>query len=308
MPPAVQDEIALAYGMNTPVLIFVEEGVKLSGFNNNFGTHLMFDRKNLYNHQFLEKAIRALHDLRIIVQDLPDVAAVHGMTECYAEYVNHLVELKHVGEDFTWQYSTSRKLVFTHSSKRGFPTTAWALVPPLSTASLDSLPNLEKKFTVDSSTRNIKIVTQVDHQSPERYEAIIRFDPPPEAGDFVEYTSSITSRRLNPVWLDERPQERLFHLANGEFACADGLVIIYKVKKFVIEFRFDAKYELQRKDLHPFVAAYTSSIDYEVDSELARMEIREEKFGGALVLRMVVESPLPGHLYGVAWNPKQRPA
>ena len=64
---------------------------------------------------------------------------------------------------------------------------------------------------------------------------------------------------------------------------------------------------MRKSDIEIFAGSYTSSIDYEVKSEIARAEVRVEEFGGNLLIRLEIDSPLPGHMYGIAWNPKTRP-
>lgn len=58
MPPAVRDEIAIAFGTDTPLLMIVEEGVDSAGFQNNMGTFLQFDRGSLHSPELLEKQWR----------------------------------------------------------------------------------------------------------------------------------------------------------------------------------------------------------------------------------------------------------
>src|SRR5262249_40050719 len=40
MPDAVRDEIGIAFGKERPILLFVEDGVEIGGFEPQFGTHV----------------------------------------------------------------------------------------------------------------------------------------------------------------------------------------------------------------------------------------------------------------------------
>jgi len=304
MPQAVHDEISFAYGADTPVLMIVEDGVELAGFKSNFGTYLSFKRKELSSPAFVEKAVEAIHDLHLQLSENVEVAAVHGMTEAYAEFIRHLIELRFTGSDFLWQYSTSKKLVYTHASKRSIPSSYWTNVvcdiPP-------DTPDLAWELRLDDSTRGINLEHTIERQTPQCVEAIIKISPPPEAGDFVEYSTFTASRYLNPVWDDEAPAARPVHLNNGDYVCIDGMVFLHRTKRALLEFRFPRESLLGRGDLVPFVGIYTSAIDYEVESELKRVALDVEDFGGNVTMRMEIDSPLLGHMYGIAWNPKARP-
>jgi hypothetical protein len=233
-----------------------------------------------------------------------NVGTDHGISEAHAEYVYHLIELKSKDEGFIWEYSTSKKLHFTKPSKRGFPSSVWATVP----ANLPEAPEAIKwSINTISSTRGIIAEAKIESETPERLEVLINMVPPPEEGDHVEYTTNTASRYINPVWKDEVTSNSLVHLNDGDFVCADGLIFIHRTKKGILEFRFPREYGLRRSEIHPFVGSYTSSVDYEVESELTRATVKTEDFGGSISVRMEIESPLPGHLYGIAWNPKDRP-
>ncbi|HYI63293.1 MAG TPA: hypothetical protein VEW71_00255 [Allosphingosinicella sp.] len=304
MPQAVHDEVSFAFGKDTPVLMIVEEGVVLAGFKSNFGTFLPFSRSKITSPEFVEKAVEALHGLRTTALGPYQASGVYGVAESHAEYVHHMTELRAHGDDFEWKYSTTKKLVYTHPSKRGIPssyfTTVTAQIP-------DDAPNLRWEVKLDDSSRGIRLEPKVEKQTPSGIEAVIKLVPTPEEGDFIEYSTTAESRYFNAVWLDEAPADAPIHLNRGDYKCADGLIFIHRTKRAILEFRFAKEYGLSRDDIVPFVASYSSAIDYEVESELNRITQRFEQFGESLILRMELESPLPGHLYGVAWNPKPRP-
>ncbi len=305
MPQAVHDEISFAYGKDIPVLMFVEDGVDLQGFKRNFGTYLSFDRQFIFSPEFLEKSIRAIHELKLQILAPHQLGLIQGISESHADYVHHSVELKYVGADFMWEYNTSKKLIYSASSKRGFPLKVWASVPAL--APNDAQP-ISWDVKLHSSTNGIKLIPKIEKQTPNCVEVMVKLEPNAESGDYIEYSTFVSSRFINPVWLDEATDGVSVHLDDREFRCADGLILIHRTRKAVVEFRIAREYGLKRSDFQPFVGSYTSAVDYEVSSELQRSNVRIEDFGGNLVIRMEVESPLPGHIYGIAWNPPVRTA
>ena len=62
MPPAVHDEISMAYAMDKPMLLFKEDGVTFKGFLSNYGTHVTFSRNALQNPEFLRKVIASIRN------------------------------------------------------------------------------------------------------------------------------------------------------------------------------------------------------------------------------------------------------
>jgi hypothetical protein len=305
MPDAVHDEISFAIGKDIPVLMIVEAGVSLKGFKRNFGTQLEFTRPELSTPAFLGRAIEAIHDLKLLTLGPEQSGVWHAMHEAYAEHVKHLVELTHTGKDFLWRYSTSKKLIYTNPSRRPLPSGFWATntkIPPGS-------PPISWTSHLDEASSGIQLTPTIEKQTNEVVEASISLAPHPVAGDIVAYSTRVESRYLNAVWLNEAPEDvPAIHLAHGDYKCADGLIFLHRTHRAVVEFRFPKEAGLTLRDVHPFVASHTVSFDFEVESELARTRHTADDFGGTLVFRLEIESPLPAHMYGVAWNPRERPS
>jgi hypothetical protein len=303
MSDAIHHEIAFAFGKNIPVLMFVERNVTTEGFINNFGTNLLFDRNNISTPEFIEKAVEAVYNLRRRVDELaPELT--YGMPECYAEHIYQLIELRPDGNDFIWQYSSSRRLVFVQQTRRGIPAGIWTTI---SHNLPSNAPNLQMEFSLISSSRNIELIPIIERQSPSSFEAILKMDPAPEEGDFIEYSTSSSSRYTNPVWLDEAPTEASIHLSSGDYIWADGLSILHETKRASLQFRIPKEYGMRKDELRVFAGNFFRQFNYEVESEKNRIKSIVEEFGGNIVIRMEMESPLVNHLYGVAWNPKKRP-
>jgi hypothetical protein len=303
MPQAVQDEIAIAFGTDTPTLMLIEEGIDVAGFKPNFGTYQAFDRSKLAERESLRSLVEALQNLRSSVTEAPGKYSL-GLAGSHAEFVNHLVELEPEGDDFIWSYATSKKLIYTHPSRGSFPAGVWASVP--SEIPGGASPIIWQVETI-SSSRGIQVVAEIEKQDPACVEARLRMEPPPEPADYVEYRTYTRSRYLNPVWSHEA-QGAPIHLEQGTYRTFDGLLFIHKTQRAIIEFRFARSYGLKPDDVVPFVGSYTSGFDYEIESEKRRALIRVEELGGTVSARFEVENPLPNAMYGVAWNPRHKPS
>jgi hypothetical protein len=302
MPESVQDELSIAYGLDIPVLMFVEKDVYLEGFKSNYGTYLTFDRKELYNPEFLEKVVTAIHCEKLEGATTNEI--LETTNEFFAEYCRQLIQMKEAGSGFTWTHSISRKLVFLKPFKKSIPTSVWAenqSKKPSSTNPIDW------QLSQKSSSRSLQISETIENHTPDRIDVLLKINPHPENGDFVEYSTIASSPFLNPVWDEDAVDSSSIHLSDGAYKCCDGFVPIHRVKNLTIEFRFPRSYGLEESDIRTFVGSYTSNIDFEVESELERTNKKIESFAGDLSVRMEIESPLLRHMYGIAWNPKPKP-
>lgn len=276
----------------------------LGGFKEKFRTFHQFDRGALHDPEFLKQTVKALHEFKVDLIDGHMLSHGHEPAASRADHLHHLVELKAVGGDFAWGYSTTKKIIYTRDSAVAFPTSVFATqgvkVPP------DSPPITWRYEHLDAS-RSLKLVPTIEQQTPNCVEVRLRPDPPAEPGDHITYRTFSRSRYLIPLWEEETADNRRVHLSSGDFRICEGLLFIHRTKKAVIEFRICREYGLRQRDLVPFVASYTSSIDFEVESELRRATVRVDNFGGSLTVRMEIDSALPGHIYGIAWNPPPNP-
>lgn len=303
MPPAVRDEIAIAFGTDTPLLMLVEQGVDSGGFQNNLGTFLQFDRSSLTTPDFIGKAVEAIHNLKLFALG-PHQGHGSGLPESHAEFINHSVELRPSVDSLTWTYSTVKRLIYSQASRRSFPVGVWATVP----VNAGDADNMRWSVSLRSASRNIVLEHQIEKHTPSCVEARIKLNPPAEEGDYIEYVTRAESPYINPIWREDLADDATaIHLDEGSYLSYDGLMFIHRTKKAILEFRFSMESGLRRADIRPFVGVYSSNIDYEVASELKRAEVKLEDFGDMFSVRMEIDSPLPGHMYGVAWNPKNNP-
>ncbi|MGV7225258.1 MAG: hypothetical protein ACQ9MH_27555 [Nitrospinales bacterium] len=304
MPSAVHDEISFSYGMDLPVLMFVEEGVQIEGFKSNYGTYLNFNRSKLYEPESLKKIVSSLHSFKLELISPYDPIFNQNITSgFYSEYTHSLYELKESKDDYCWFYTTTKKLVFQKPFKGSIRIGTWATIPSIVPKNAEPI-NWEIK--VENSSREIKINTVVEKNTADTLEAFLKFDPYPEENDFVEYSLLSSSKYLNPIWDDEISNRINLSIEDRLYKCYDGIIPIHGTKKAIFEFRFPSSYGLTRYDIVPFVGSYTSKVDYFVESELERATIKIDSFAGNISVRMELESPLLRHLYGIAWNPPQK--
>lgn len=304
MPQAVNDEIAFACGINIPILAIIEKGVNKGGFREKFNTYMEFERADLFNSENLHKSVKSIHEFKMAVTGEHQVGSTHEPADSHAQEMSHLVELKKGEDDFYWEYSTTKKIVYTKDSKRSFPTSVFSVqgvkVP-------EEAGPIHWEYEHVSSNRSLRLIPTIERQNAECVEVRLKPEPHAEENDSITYRTYCRHRYLVPLWDDEVTDDRMVHLDRGDYRIAEGLLFIHRTKKAIIEFRFCREYGLKIKDVVPFVASYTSAIDFEVESELKRANVRIEDLGGSVTIRMEVDSALPGHLYGIAWNPKSRP-
>lgn len=304
MPQAVNDEIAFACGLGKPILVLMEKGVNKGGFTEKFGTFQSFDREALSASESIEGTVKAIASFKA------DVLADAGFNEArehqdsFADELTHLIELRCDKGEFVWEYSTVKRIVYTERSDRSFQTAVFTVQDI--EAPKEASPIEWEMETLDS-TQGITLNESIETHTAQQVTSRLRPDPPAEPGDYVKYRTFARHRYLVPLWSDEVVKKKTLHLDSGRFDVGDGVLFLHRTKKATIEFRFCREYGLSEKDVVPFVASYTNDIDFEVSSELKRANVRVENFGGAVTVRMEIESALPGHLYGIAWNPRENP-
>lgn len=305
MPSAVHDEISIAFGLDTPLLMFVEDGVVLDGFIHNYGTHLRFDKDKLYTSEFIEKAIAGVHGFKMDILSPHELIVDQDTNEFYAEYQHQLFELKEDSCcDYTWEYSINKKLIFKKLYKRAFKTGVWATVK---STIADNAKLVDWDIKVEGGSKDFKINVIKEKHTADCFEALLKIEPHPEPDDFIEYSITSSSKYFNPIWEEDINEPNLLTINDNHYSCFDGVIPIVRTKKSITEFRFPRSYGLDKKDIVPFVGSYTSNIDYLVDSELERANIQVDSIAGNITVRIDVNSPLLRHEYGVAWNPKKRP-
>lgn len=267
MPQAVSDEIAFAYGIEKPILVIIEDGLNKKGFKEKLGTYLEFDKSSMKSPEFIEKIVKSVHGFKIDAIGPHQVGAYHELDDSHADEMFHLVELKKDKDDFVWEYSTRKTIIYTKDSSRSFPTSVFSTQD---TKIPEGTPPIEWTFEQIGSTNNISLEYTIEQQTANCVEARLKPNPSASAGDSVTYKTFSRHKYLNELWDDECTSQKTVHLKSGDFKANEGLLFIHRTKKAVVEFRFCREYGIKKSEIVPFVASYTSSIDFEVESELNR--------------------------------------
>jgi hypothetical protein len=313
MPKAVSEEIAMAFANKKPILIFAENGVDMkSGFTSGYDTYLCFNRESLHDLKFLEKVISSIHGMKMDIIKPEDLQiAQQGQEHIFAEYVKNLVELIDQSGSLIWKYSITRRLRFTSRFTDPIKHAAWAGRAPSEKHDYDS--NIKWSVSFNNGSKQFKITTTEESCTCDNCLIYFNIEPKPEAEDFIEYSVSFESPYLNPVFkediLDPRPK---VVIDGAKYLCADGTIPGVRTQNLKIQFRFPPLFGLKQEDFAPFVGSpspskYTNRIDYLVESEMKRMTVNKDNFGGNVIIDISIQSPLVQHEYGVAWNPVSEP-
>jgi hypothetical protein len=303
MPSAVQEEVSMAYGKEVPILLFVEEGVVVDGMKGNFCTHIKFNRDNLCDNEQIEKIIKSVHGVKLEVLSPNDLIYDHDTTEIIADHVKQLIELQKIESGYVWSYTTSKRLQFLRDFKRNIPVAYWASVPSIIPS--DEKP-IEVEISLDGHSRNLSLKIEKTKEAPDCAKSLIKIEPHPEKGDFIEYTSHAESKFFNPTFYEDIGENVTVVVDDQEFHCIDGFVPIQRTKHASLEIRFPRGFGLTKSNIRFFVGSYTDEVDYLVESEIKRAQVEFEEVGGHLTVKMEIESPLLRHMYGFAWNPPHK--
>jgi hypothetical protein len=308
MPKAVDEEISMAYATKKPILLFTESGVDTSaGFVRNYCTFQQFDRAQLTTAAFFEKAIASIHCIKLDAISPHDLQLdQQGQDNVYAEVMRMLLELVDInGGGYTWRYYQTRRLRFTGRFSDPIKAAAWATVTPTGQASPDVF---KWSYRIRDGSKPFKFTLVEEKKTHTQCEVALDIDPRPEANDYIEYETLFESPYLNPIYLEDVQTPSSQVALNGvKYLCYDGIVPIVRAHDLRVQIRFPASYGLRCSDFIPFVGSYTNKIDYLVESEMKRMSVNTDSFGGNAIIEISAQSPLLQHVYGVAWNPPKKP-
>lgn len=305
MPSSVDEEMSMAFGVGKPILAFVEEGVDTDqGFIKNYGAYKRFTRDKLTQVSVLEEIISAIEELKtkILLSREPRLELL-GMGEYYSELSRMLISLEKENDQFIWDYSISRKIVFTACLQRPFRAGVWPGVP---TKNVPETPHLKWDCKVVSGSQTFELVPTIDKLTADSIELRLDVKPTPEAGDYMSYNLHYRSKYLNPICADDINLKSPFVILNSsEYLCGDGVVPIKSTRMLKVQFRFPKEYGLVSSNFAPFVGSVTTRVDSIVASEIERMKFEKDDFGGNIVLDCEIDNPLLNYMYGICWNPPE---
>lgn len=297
MPSAVHEEMAMSYALKKPTLIIVEDGINIDGFISNFGTFICFERDALYTNEFIKKIVRSLHELRLQAVGQNNLLPDQDAAGFYAENISFLIEAACENNVSIWRYTSTRKLVFTRLFDGQIKNSAW----------VDYLPDgvvdrIHYSCDVLTSREELIPIIQVIKDTPQQLEIGVCFEEKPQKEDWVELEFLYSCPYVNPFDKKNVSDEKKTLIGGRLFDCFDGLIPIQPARDLHFQFRFPSWYPVDKNSIYPFIGSYSGGVDYIVDSEMVRSDIKTNKFGSNTQIDIIVESPLVRHIYGVAWN------
>lgn len=307
MPKSMEQEISMAFAKKKPILIFAEDGVDTdSGFTSNYCTYCEFDRDMLYHPTFLEKAIASIHNHKVgILKPHEFQIAQYCQENTYAEFTRSAIDLIYQSGSFLWRYSTTRRFRFIGRFTDPIQMGAWSDVQSKGCKQSDLI---KWSYSIDHKTKPFIFKEIVEKDTNEHCEVSLEIDPKPEANDIIEISTIFESPFLNPVYLDDIQNASYPVTINGiKYPCLEGVVPIVRTQDMKVQFRFPSVLGLKPSDFVPLVGSYTNKVDYLVDTEMERINIVTDTFGGNVFIEISVQSPLLKHIYGIAWVPPKRP-
>jgi hypothetical protein len=187
MPAAVREEISMAYYGNKPLLLIVEEGVRLDGFLQNYGTALRFRKRDISHNEFLYKLTASLYELRMKLDRI-----LKEVYDFYAEYSLCLTELRCTTPgDFTWLRSVTKKVCFTKPFKRPLKAACW---PTQAIEIPEDAGLVELDVDLESGSKAFRLEKSIERQTASEVEASLRITPVPSEDDFIVYTTRYKSK------------------------------------------------------------------------------------------------------------------
>lgn len=301
--PSVKEEIILAYGSNTPILIFKEKGVRLEGMMSSLVTPLEYDREDLLNPDAIEKSIRSIHDFKMKMIGPNDLVYEHDPSEVLAEHASQLIELKDTERGLVWCYTTTKRLQFLTAFRKHIPVTFWAIVP---TQTEDATTPIQIEINVHGSSDNMGFEVEPVKQTPSNVKSLIKLIPNPRKGDFLEYSAHSESRYFNPVYKGDIVEDAGLEIEGMNYSCIDGFVFIQRTKTASVELRFPRGFPIKKGDIVPFAGGYTDEVDFLEEGEMERLDVEIVERGGVVEAKMSIDWPLLRHMYGFAWNPPEK--
>jgi hypothetical protein len=304
MPASVRDEIGIAYGLQKPLLLIAEKGVRMDGFMQNYGTYLCFTKEMSRDAGFIEQLTASLHKLKVQLTPAHELIVDPELDDFFSESSMGLTELRNVGADnFYWTQSITKKLRFRKPCRHPLKVACW-------TTQTVSIPEnadaIEMQVAVRDGSRDFKLEKTVLKETATEIQASLRIDPAPLENDYLVYTTRYRSKYLYPIYVEDIKHPITLTIDDKKYLCFDGTVPIQPTKLLKCQYRFPAEYQLTNNDLHFYVGSYTTTLNYIVESEMRRAKSTVDSFGGDIIFNIEVDSPLLYHMYGIAWNPPHK--
>jgi len=305
MYSAVREEITMAFAQDKPILMIAEDGVLLDGFLNNYGTQLPFVRDEMMRPSFIQNLVYSIYTFRTSVIST-EASLTQYATEYFSEKTSNFISLEYDGSSYWWTTALTKRLKFEETLHREIASVVWPAVPPIIKP---GAPDADWNVKVDDSSRPFKIKPAVREHGPDRVDLLLHFDPAPQKGDWVEFTRTFRSQYLNPVFAEDVRRDRppQVNIDGRSYALDEGLILAERTHLLRMHYEFPVAYGLRTDDLKVFAASHSFTIDYLTPWERKRIKSEIEPLGPKLIANLQVKNPVPRHMYGLAWNPPNRP-
>jgi hypothetical protein len=303
MPPAVMQEIAMASARDKPILLFLEDGVRASGFIPTIGTYVRFKRSELNEPTRLETLVASIDAFRREIQARRVGPVDTFANTYYIDRMEAFFELRRAGQSFVWSQAVTKQLAFVAPLSTPLIARSWAT----SAARVrGNAPPMELRITDVSGTRKFVVATSVERATPTSVSAKLVVSPRPEKGDILRYTQTSASKWLSAIYRENVPAGSGVAVLARQYLAFDGVLVVKKTKSLKIHFRFPAAYGVNEGTVAVFAAYYTLGVNAVHDEETNRIVRRVTAYGGVLDVTLEVNDPIVNYFYGIAWDPPSR--
>lgn len=306
MPDAVRDELTIASTLGKPVILLVEDGVTVEGMSERAVTWLRIERDSLTQPDSLKDLAASIErgkshvGARLSIDAAPRCGFV-------TEFVNLEMELRVTNGMPVWTYELTRRIRFVEDDYAPIISMAGSVAPER--ICREQVP-ITSCFEIlnEESSRDFTMSPQMKRQSATVCEAELQFDPKPKSGDCVQFVAEFSSPILNPVYSDELSDTiGPIVIDDSQYTAYAGLVPTHETEELRIRFRIPRGFDDSSTGIRPFVGSYSNGVDYIQPQELSRLNIDDGDWSHP-TLMLTAEKPLLGHMYGVAWQPPDRPS
>lgn len=302
LAPAVQQEITMAFDMERPVAMFVEDGVDLRGFFSNKVTYSGISYRNGITSELVELLVKGIHREKVkAIKDTELTIAHESSASVIAEQVEMEIELKSRSPHPTWIYTVERKFKFISEFVRPIKLGVWSLCP---CDVGDTAP--EGNVEIISANKPFKLSKSSIKTKNHGLDFNLTLDPFPRAQDWVVFRDRFTSPGLNPIYSHNCIGNNLA-LKDRKFSAVDGYCCIYRTRSLSIRYIFPTNYPIDLDEVTPVVGTFSSGIDHVIDREVERVlsskSFHRRTFNCRSEVNLAVKEPLYQHFYGIAWNP-----
>lgn len=298
MPAAVREEIAIAFALHKPVLLLFEDGVRIDGFMNNYGTHVTFRRDEVRDTGVLQTLVKSIFTFRAELQGTTS-AASHQFV---SEQTSAVFALERENGRYVWVTGVTYRLRFSEPLNHDLVSRVW---PGFEIRHPPEAPPLQWRVYAGQSSKPFQLTATVKSLNANSVDLSIAVSPAPQPGDILTFTRVARSPYINPVTMADLvdPDVSAIQIGGRSYPAHEGLLIVEPTAQLHLSLRFPFGYPLRISDVQPFAASHARGIDHISEAELRRTAVTIEDVAGYVSADLRVQEPLINHMYGVAWQP-----